>query len=145
MRQFYIRFRSDKYYHFAPRENDKKNNAVFNMHKLFYEKQNDIVIYHFIFHKIIVRTLKISWLETCRRKTRTIPIWRLYYEKYVHLTILRVSIRCNRFAQGVIATCGRYKVPKVKNMYKNCTVVLFGSAKTPNGWLSEIPLVELMV
>lgn len=49
MRQFFIPPRSDKYYHLAPGENDKKNNAVFNIHKLFYEKQNDIVLYHLYF------------------------------------------------------------------------------------------------
>lgn len=95
----------------------------------------------FIFHKIIVRTLKVSGLETCGRKTRTILIWRLYYEKYVHLTALRVYIGVMGFPRESITTCGRYKVRKLKI----CTVVLFGSAKTSNGWLSEIPLVELMV
>lgn len=89
----------------------------------------------------MVRTLKVSELETCGRKTRTILIWRLYYEKYVHLTILRVSIGVMGLPRGSQQLAEDIKYRKLKI----CTVVLFGSAKTPNGWLSEIPLVELMV
>lgn len=119
-----------------------RKTMLFSTYINYFTKNKTILLsIIFIFHKIIVRTLKISGLETCGRKTRTILIWRLYYEKYVHLTILRVSIGVIGLPRGSQQFAEDIKYRKLKI----CTVVLFGSAQTPNGWLSEIPLVELMV